>query len=148
LGILFFNKKRSFNFIQKINNMARELSMNGNTSLKSIMQEFNDRFPHLRLSIYASDQKEASTKVPLDYSKTIAEVREKKSSDPAVIRGGQKVKNLEKMMNDIYGLYCQVAYKTEDGKPFYTTGAYDEMSLRELNELGEKLNWKKGEWHI
>ena len=51
-------------------------------------------------------------------------------------------------MNDIFGLYCQVAYKTEDGNPFYTTGAYDEMSLRELNDLGEKLNWKKGEWHI
>ncbi len=128
--------------------MARELSMNGNTKLKSIMQEFNDRFPYLRLSIYASNQKELATKTPLDFSKTISEVREKKSSDPAIIRGGQKVKNLEKMMNDIFGLYCQVAYKTEDGSPFYTTGAYDEMSLRELNELGEKLNWKKGEWHI
>ncbi len=128
--------------------MARELSMNGNTMLKSIMQEFNDRFPYLRLSIYASNQREASSKTPLDYSKTISEVREKKSSDPAIIRGSQKVKNLEKMMDNIFGLYCQVAYKTADGKPFYTSGAQDEMTLRELNEHGEKENWKKGEWHI
>ncbi len=128
--------------------MARELSMNGNTKLKTIMEEFNDRFPYLRLSIYASNQRNASVKSPLDFEKTIAEVREKKSSDPAIIRGGQKVKNLEKMMDDIFGLYCQVAYKDSDGKPFYTSGTQDELTLRELNELGEKSNWKKGEWHI
>lgn len=128
--------------------MARELSMNGNTKLKTIMEEFNDRFPYLRLSIYASAQRNTSVKSPLDFEKTIAEVREKKSSDPAIIRGGQKVKNLEKMMDDIFGLYCQVAYKDADGKPFYTSGTQDELTLRELNELGEKSNWKKGEWHI
>lgn len=42
-----------------------------------IKQEFTDRFPYLRLSIYASSQKGKSSKTPLDSEKTIAEVREK-----------------------------------------------------------------------
>jgi hypothetical protein len=128
--------------------MARELSMNGNTKLKSIMQEFNDRFPYLRLSIYASSEREKGSKTPLDYEKTISEVREKKSSDPAIIRGGQKVKNLEKMIDEIFGLYCQVAYFDRDNKPFYTSGNFDEISLRELNAHGEANGWQKGKWHI
>ena len=128
--------------------MARELSMNGNTKLKTIMEEFTDRFPFLRLSIYASTEREKSSKIPLDFEKTISEVREKKSSDPAMIRGGQKVRNLEKMIDDIFGLYCQVAYNDKDNKPYYTTGSFDEMSLRELNTHGESNGWQKDKWHI
>lgn len=128
--------------------MARELSMNGNVKLKTILQEFTDRFPHIRISIYASSEREKSSKTPLDYEKTISEVREKKSSDPATIRGGQKVKNLEKMMNDIFGLYCQVAYTDKEGKHSYTSGKQDEMSLRELNSHGEESGWAKDKWHI
>ena len=128
--------------------MARELSMNGNTKLKTIMEEFTDRFPFIRLSIYASTEREKSSKTPLDFEKTISEVREKKSSDPAIIRGGQKVRNLEKMIDDLFGLYCQVAYHDKENKPYYTTGSFDEMSLRELNAHGESNGWQKGKWHI
>ncbi len=127
--------------------MARELSMNGNTKLKSIMQEFNDRFPFLILFLHASSERDKSTKQILDPEKTISEVREKKSSDDALIRGGQKVKNLEKMMDDHFGLYCQVGYRDTAGKAFYTaTEKTDNMTLRELNEYGESQGWKKGEW--
>jgi len=128
--------------------MARELSMNGNTKLKTILQEFTDRFPYIRLSIYASTEREKSSKSPLNYEKTISEVREKKSSDPAIIRGGQKVKNLEKMVDEVFGLYCQVAYTDKDGNDYYTTKHLDEMTLRELNAFGEQNNWKKGKWHL
>ncbi|MCX6293804.1 MAG: hypothetical protein NT127_05870 [Sphingobacteriales bacterium] len=128
--------------------MARELSMNGNTKLKTILQEFTDRFPFIRLSIYASTEREKSSKVPLDFEKTIAEVREVKSSEPAIIRGGQKVRNLEKMINDVFGLYCQVAYTDKNGNNTYTTGNLDEMSLRELNAHGEENGWQKDKWHI
>lgn len=126
--------------------MARELSMNGNTKLKTIKQEFNDRFPYLRLSIYGQSEREKSTKMPLDGEKTIGEVRTVKSSEPAMIRGGQKVKNLEKMIDEIFGLYCQVAYTDKENNRYHTTGTYDDLSLRELNELGEKEGWKKGIW--
>lgn len=126
--------------------MARELNMNGNVKLKSIKQEFTDRFPYLRLSIYALAEKDKSTKTPLDSEKTIGQVRTVKSSEPALVRGGQKVKNLEKMMNDLFGLYCQVAYTDKDGGKYYTTGSLDDMTLKELNEYGEKQGWKKGEW--
>jgi len=127
--------------------MARELNMNGNTKLKTLMKEFNDRFPYIRLSLYASSERLKDSKTPLNYDKTISEVREKKSSDPAIIRGGQKVKNLEKMMDKIFGLYCQVAYSDKSGN-YYTTGKLDDMSLRELNIYGEAQGWVKGKWHI
>jgi hypothetical protein len=127
--------------------MARELSMNGNTKLKTIMQEFNDRFPFLILFMHASTEREKITKSILDVEKTISEVREKKSEENALIRGGQKVKNLEKMMDDHFGLYCQVGYRDENGKAFYTSNEKtDNMTLRELNEYGSTQNWKKGIW--
>ncbi|MBM3429041.1 MAG: hypothetical protein FJX95_09700 [Bacteroidetes bacterium] len=127
--------------------MARELSMNGNTKLKTIMQEFNDRFPFLILFMHASSEREKTTKSILDVEKTISEVREKKSEENALIRGGQKVKNLEKMMDDHFGLYCQVGYRDENGKAFYTSNEKtDNMTLRELNEYGSTQNWKKGIW--
>ena len=120
--------------------------MNGNTNLKTIKQEFNDRFPYIRLSIYDQSERSNPTKTPLNGEKTISEVRTIKSSEPAIIRGGQKVKNLEKMVDQIFGLYCQVAYTDKDNLRSYTTGSHDEMSLRELNALGEQLGWKKGIW--
>jgi hypothetical protein len=120
--------------------------MNGNTKLKTIKQEFNDRFPFIRLSIYAQTERENATKVPLNGDKTIAEVRTVKSSEPAIIRGGQKVRNLEKMIDEVFGLYCQVAYTDKDNNRYHTTGSHDELSLRELNELGEQQGWKKGIW--
>jgi hypothetical protein len=127
--------------------MARELNMNGNVKLKTLMKEFNDRFPYIRLSLYASSERTKDNKTPLDYNKTISEVREKKSSDPAKVRGGQKVKNLEKMMDKIFGLYCQVAYSDKSGN-YYTSGKLDDMSLRELNAYGETQGWIKSKWHI
>lgn len=127
--------------------MARELNMNGNVKLKTLMKEFNDRFPYIRLSLYASSERSKDSKTPLDYEKTIAEVREKKSSEPARIRGGQKVKNLEKMMDKTFGLYYQVAYSDKSGN-YYTTGKLDDMSLRELNAYGETQGWIKNKWHI
>lgn len=127
--------------------MARELNMNGNVKLKTLMKEFNDRFPYIRLSLYASTERTKDNKTPLDYEKTISEVREKKSAEPAKVRGGQKVKNLEKMMDKIFGLYCQVAYSDNSGN-YYTTGKLDDMSLRELNSYGESQGWIKGKWHI
>ena len=126
--------------------MARELSMNGNTKLKTIKQEFNDRFPYIRLSIYAQTEREKDSKTPLNGDKTIGDVRTVKSSEPAIIRGGQKVKNLEKMIDEIFGLYCQVAYTDQNNNRYHTSGSQDEMSLRELNELGEQQGWKKDVW--
>ncbi len=127
--------------------MARELNMNGNVKLKTIMKEFNDRFPFIRLSLYASSERTKDSKTPLDFEKTISEVREKKSSEPALVRGGQKVKNLEKMMDNLFGLYCQVAYSDSTGN-YFTSGETDEMSLRELNTHGESKGWIKDKWHI
>lgn len=126
--------------------MARELTMNGNVKLKTIMKEFNDRFPYIRLSLYASTERNKNSKTPLDFNKTISEVREKKSSESAKIRGGQKVVNLEKMMDKMFGLYCQVAYSDDSGN-YFTTGELDEISLRELNNYGESQGWIKSKWH-
>jgi hypothetical protein len=57
------------------------------------------------------------------------------------------VKNLEKMMGKLFGLYCQVAYSDKTGN-YYTSGKTDEMSLRELNSYGETQGWIKDKWHI
>ena len=123
-----------------------DLTMNGNAKLKTVKQQFTKRFPYLRLSIYALSQRSLSLKTPLNAEKTLAEVRTKTSSKVALVRGAQKVKNLEKMMEDDFGLYCQVCYTTKDNERFYTTGSLDDMKLSDLNHYGNANGWKKGEW--
>lgn len=127
--------------------MARELTMNGNAKLKTIMKEFNERFPYLQICIFPLTEKDKSTKSPHNFEKTISEVREKKSSTPVKVRGGQKARNLEKMMEKHFGLYCEVCYY-KDGKGYWTSSpTYNEMSLRELNKYGEENGWDKDKWH-
>lgn len=41
--------------------MARELTMNGNAKLKTIMKEFNDIFPFLQIAIFPLTEKGKST---------------------------------------------------------------------------------------
>jgi hypothetical protein len=52
------------------------------------------------------------------------------------------------MINDVFGLYCQVSYTDKNGNNTYTTGNLDDMSLRELNAHGEENGWQKDKWHI
>jgi hypothetical protein len=130
--------------------MAREVTTTGSKKLKTLMKEFNNHFPYLRLNIHSSAMAKKSEKgediYRLDIEKTLSEVREKKGSGKISLTGRKKVKTVEKEFDEIFGLYVQICYTTADGQSYYTTGSADNQTLTALNRQREAAGCKKGEW--
>lgn len=127
-----------------------ELKVTGNKKIETLCKEFNKKFPYLRLGIFYSYARKsvASGDVikPIEGSKTLASVRRADSGGDISVSGNKKVKSLEKEFDTAFGLYAQVCFTESDGGRYYSSGAYDDMTLSGLNSYGEKNGWKKGEW--
>lgn len=130
--------------------MAREVSTNGRKKLRTLMKEFNDNFPFLRLSIHSSEMAKKASKgetiYNLDVERTLSEVREKKGSGEISFTGSKKVKTIEREFDQIFGLYVQICFTTKDGNRYYTTSSDDSKSLSKLNREKEAAGCKKGVW--
>ena len=130
--------------------MAREVTTTGSKKLKTLMKQFNEHFPFLRICIHSSDMAKKAEKGErisrLDMEKTLSEVREKKGSGKISLTGRKNVKTIEKEFDKIFGLYVQICYTEKDGSRYYTSGIEDKYSLTELNEEKELFDCKKNEW--
>jgi hypothetical protein len=130
--------------------MAREVTTTGSKKLKTLMKQFNEHFPYLRLNIHSSSMAKKADKgesiYRLDIEKTLSEVREKKGSGKISLTGRKKVKTVEKEFDDIFGLYVQICYTTADGERYYTTRSADDKTLTALNRQREAGGCIKGEW--
>ena len=130
--------------------MAREVTTTGSKKLKTLMKQFNEHFPYLRLNIHSSSMAKKADKgetiYRLDIEKTLSEVREKKGSGKISLTCRKKVKTVEKEFDDIFGLYVQICYTTADGERYYTTRSADDQTLTALNRQREAAGCKKGEW--
>lgn len=124
--------------------MAKDVSVVGNKKIGTLKREFNQKFPHLLLALFPLTEKDKLTKTPYDSNKLISEVRTKVHPGTISIHGRTKVKNLEDVFDEIFGLYVQVCYIKSDGGRFFTSGRFDEMSLTELDRHGEEQGWKTG----
>lgn len=124
--------------------------MTGNKKIETLCKEFTKKFPYLRLGIFYSYAREQVVKgeriQPIDGSKTLASVRRKDSGGDISISGNKKIKSLEKEFDTVFGLYCQVCFTSADGKPYYTSGSVDELTLSAFNADCEKRGCKKGVW--
>ena len=94
--------------------MAREVTTTGSKKLKTLMKQFNEHFPYLRLNIHSSSMAEKAKKgediYRLDMEKTLSEVREKKGAGKISLTGRKKVKTVEKEFDEIFGLYVQIFF--------------------------------------
>lgn len=129
---------------------STELKVTGNKKIETLCKEFNKKFPYLQLCIFYSYARQQVSKgesiTPIDRSKTLASVRRADSGGDVSISGNKKVKSLEKEFDTVFGLYAQICYYNAEGKAYYTTGSYDEMTLSALNALGAELGFKKDIW--
>ena len=123
------------------------MRISGKKMIKTIQKEFTEKFPYIRLSIYPFTEKRKSTKTPYSGDEKICDIRKKDSVGEISIHGRTLVKTLENEIEKTYGLYAQVAFTEKDGKRYFTSGSYDEVSLTQLNAHGEKEGWKKGISH-
>jgi len=105
--------------------MAKEISTTGSKKLKTLMKEFNEQYPYLRLGIYDFSAKEKvkdSQEIEsLDIELRLCDVRTKQGDGEITITGNKFIGNLEKEFEKIFGLYVQVCYTKSDGGRFYSS---------------------------
>ncbi len=130
--------------------MAEGISVTGNKKVETLVKEFNEKYPFIRLGIFPMTAKklvaEGKTISQVDYSKTIAAVRSKVAPGDITITGNKLVKTLEHEFEEIFGLFAQVCYTTKEGKRYYTSGATDSLTLSAFNKKCEADGCKKNEW--
>tara|TARA_B110000977_G_C10754440_1_gene368163 strand:- start:111 stop:548 length:438 start_codon:yes stop_codon:yes gene_type:complete len=136
--------------------MATTISTNGRKKLKTLQDEFNDKFSHLKLEFYSKptiDEKDryivVSAKDKLDNSKTLSEVRTKTGDGEISINGRKNVGTLEKEFQDVFGLFVQIDFWCEYRKNGKKTGKehwskktaipIDDWSLTEHNDLWKDI---------
>ncbi len=130
--------------------MARAITTTGSKKVSTLMKEFNQNYPFLRLKICGPESKDlvaqGKTIYGVDTSKTLSEVRTKKGTGEISFTGSKNVGTIEQEFEKIFGLYVQICYTTKEGKRHYTSAAEDKKSLSALNKEKEALGCQKNKW--
>jgi len=124
-----------------------EITFTGSKKLGTVSGEFWKAFPYLRLRFYPAEKKESfdnGTAKPYHneefLNKKVVEVRQKKGPN-LIIRGNLKVKSLERIFWDDYGVLASVEYIKSDGTWCFTGSITDNLTLTELNNKGQAEGW-------
>ena len=110
-----------------------------NKSLRQVKNEFQEKFPFLKLEFYdhAHHEGEGSPeKYHLDETMTIGGVRKVHNEGELSIHGNLKVSTLESQFAEIFGLNVQVFRRS--GELWLQTTSTDEWTLADQNEKGAK----------
>ena len=130
--------------------MAREITTTGSKKVSTLMKEFNQNFPFLRLQICGPESKDlvaqGKTISGVNTSKTLSEVRTKKGTGKISFTGSKNVGTIEQEFEKIFGLYVQIGYTTKEGTRYYTSAGTDKKSLSALNKEKEALGCQKNKW--
>ncbi len=117
-------------------------------TLKEVKQEFNQKFPHLKLEFYEGehvDGKPSHASLQLDDSLSIGEVRNKHEEGELGIDGRLKVSTLENRFWEKYGLNVQVF--RHSGNLWLQTTKTDHWTLAEQNGKGGRSERSFQEMH-
>jgi hypothetical protein len=117
-----------------------EIIINKNEKLKDIQQQFQEHYPFLKIEFYtkAHEQGQGSTeKTHLDNNLSIGEVQKTNKEGLLHIRAGIKVSELEKDMEEQFGLAVQVFRKS--GNVWLQTIKTDDWTLVEQNETAAEM---------
>lgn len=107
-------------------------------TLREVQQEFNQKFPYLRIKFYAGhhDVGEGSpVQEKLDSSLTIGEARTNHSEGDLSVNPNQKISTLEHNFDEKFGLNAQVFRKS--GNLWLQTSKTDHWTLAEANRKGQ-----------
>jgi len=130
--------------------MAREVSTNGRKKVSTIMKEFNQNFPYLRLAICPPEMKikaqNNETITEVSWDKTLSEVRTKRGSGEISLTGSKNVGTIEREFDGIFGLFAQVCYTSAEGKRMYSKDTDNKKSLSEYNREKAAEGCLKDQW--
>jgi len=111
-------------------------------TLKSIKEQFNAKFPHLKIEFFETkhDEGEASAKeLMYDDAFRIKDIRKEGAMIPISIHGNLKTSTLEKLFEEELGVFIQV-YKKSKNVWIQTTATDDwTLSQQEKDMLEEEI---------
>lgn len=115
--------------------------------LVDIQREFNEKFPFLKLEFYTQPYEAgvgSPNKVLLPALSKIGEVRQVHNTGDLGINGHLKVKSLEQLFQEQYGLNVQVFRRS--GELWLQTTSTDDWTLSEQNQKGQRVSKSADEW--
>lgn len=115
--------------------------------LVDIQREFSQKFPYLKLEFYTQPHAAgagSSNKVQLPALSKIGDVRKVHNAGDLSINGHFKVKNLEQLFYQQYGLNVQVFRRS--GDIWLQTTSTDEWTLTEQNQKGSRASTNADQW--
>ena len=107
-------------------------------TLREVQQEFNEKFPFLRLNFYTAPHGEGTGSpddLKIDPELTVAEARTVHTEGELSISANQKISTLEKRFAEQFGLYVQVF--RQSGNLWLQSNKTDHWTLAEANRKGE-----------
>ena len=105
--------------------------------LADIQEEFQKKFPYLKIEFYAGQHKAGEgshVEETLDPQLTIGEVRSRHKEGDLHIKGELEVRQVERLFADDYGLNVQVF--RQSGHLWMQTSASDHWTLEKQNRKG------------
>jgi hypothetical protein len=113
-----------------------DIKFTGSKLLKSIGNEFTDKFPYLWLRWYDQSGK------TIGWDVTHASIRAKKAAAELSTNGSMHVGTFEKRYEDAYGVKIEVMY-TKNGRNNRSLDEDDKVSLTAYNKKAEGLGAQK-----
>jgi hypothetical protein len=121
-----------------------KITINNNRKIFAVQEEFNAKFPFLKLEFFSKPHKAAGSSpknLMKSNSKTLADCRAGHEEGILTITPNMTVAELEQRFADAYGLSVQVFRKS--GKVWLETTITDGWTLADQNEEGQILSTVK-----
>jgi hypothetical protein len=116
-----------------------EIIVTADKTLQAISEEFNAKFPYLKLEFYAHTHEPGSGNPRsdrIDSKLTVKEAGEFEHDENMSINGNLKVSTLEQHFQDLFGIGVQVLRKS--GPVWLQTTTTDEWTLGKQNTEGRE----------
>jgi hypothetical protein len=112
-------------------------------TIKSVQEDFQRHFPFLMIEFYSKPHQAGEgspKKYQIKNSLTISEAQNNSKSGTVRIMPDMKVKDLENIFEEIFGLYVQIF--RQSGKIRLQTITTDHLTLAEQNKMGFEMQNK------
>ena len=118
-----------------------EILITDNKFIKEIQEEFQKRFPYLKIEFFRNTQKNSNTPLksqPVKGKMTIGMVRSKHTEGPLNIAGSRSVEEIESDFQNKFGLFVEVFRKS--GNLWIETTLTHHWSLLRQNFEGQQMS--------
>ncbi|MGZ3862180.1 MAG: hypothetical protein ACXVPN_11700 [Bacteroidia bacterium] len=118
------------------------INITDSKTIASLQKEFNETFPFLKLEFFHkrhNAMQGSYKKDILSTDITLKQCRKKRTEGTIILKENMKVKELEHIFEENFGLFAQVFRKM--GKSWIETTVTDDWTLKQQNDEGKELSF-------